>query len=65
MTSGIPPERDASALAMAVSRLLDDRTGAASMTAAAARDVRERFSPEHIARVFEEVYRRSTRGHGW
>ncbi len=62
-TGLLVPERDASALAAAVGRLLDDAPLRARLGAGAARDVRERFDPASIARTFEQVYRRALTAH--
>jgi glycosyltransferase involved in cell wall biosynthesis len=52
-------ERDPTALADAVARLLDDPHLAESLITAAAADLDARFAPESIARAFEAVYRRA------
>jgi glycosyltransferase involved in cell wall biosynthesis len=52
-------ERDPAALARAVGSLLRDPALAGRLAAAAQDDVAQRFAPEHIARVFDEVYRRA------
>lgn len=61
-TGLLVPERDASALATAVRRLLSEPALRARLGNSAARDVRERFDPAHIARTFEGVYQRAMTG---
>jgi glycosyltransferase involved in cell wall biosynthesis len=52
-------ERDPSALADAVGRLLDDPRMAESVSMAASADLDARFAPASIARAFEAVYLRA------
>jgi glycosyltransferase involved in cell wall biosynthesis len=59
VTGLLVPERDVSALASAITRLHDDPALARTLADAAARDVRARFAPERIARVFHDVYVRA------
>jgi glycosyltransferase involved in cell wall biosynthesis len=56
------PERDAGAIARAVTRLLDDPRLATRLGQAAAADVADRFAPARIARTFESVYTRALEG---
>jgi glycosyltransferase involved in cell wall biosynthesis len=58
-TGLLVPERDATALAGAVARLLDDPALAERLAASARADLDARFSPAAIARGFEAVYRRA------
>ena len=56
------PERDAGAIAAAVTRLLDDPRLGTGLGEAAAADVAERFATARIARTFDAVYRRAIEG---
>ena len=53
------PERDAGAIAAAVTRLLDDPRLADRIGQAASADVADRFAPARIAQTFDSVYARA------
>ena len=58
-TGLLVPERDASAIAAAITRLIDSPSLARRLGDAGQAAVRERFAPTAIARVFDGVYRRA------
>ena len=58
-TGVLVPERDVAALAAAITRLIDSPSLARRLGDAGQAAVRQRFAPEAIARVFDEVYRRA------
>jgi glycosyltransferase involved in cell wall biosynthesis len=58
-TGLLVPERDATALAAATARLLDDPSLAVRLARAAHAALEARFSPDSIARGFDAVYRRA------
>lgn len=61
-TGMLVPERDPAALAAALARLLEHPEEARTLAAAAQADVANRFAPDRIARVFDDVYRRAAGG---
>ena len=58
-TGLLVPERDASAVTAAITRLIDSPALARRLGDAGQAAVRERFAPDAIARVFDGVYRRA------
>ncbi len=61
VTGLLVEERDASAIAAAAARLLDDPVLASRLADAARVDLDTRFSPAELAKGFDGVYRRATR----
>lgn len=59
-TGLLVPERDAGALGAALGRVLGDPVLARRLATAAQSDVAQRFAPERVARVFDDVYRQAT-----
>ena len=60
-TGLLVPSGDASALATALERLLDDRAEAARLAAAAREEAAARFGVEAMTRAYREVYERALR----
>lgn len=58
-TGLLVPERDVTAIAAAIARLIDSPSLARRLGDAGQAAVRERFAPDTIARVFDGVYRRA------